>query len=254
MSLFGGKKDEELPKISKTKVVLPEEQKENLEQDISILGDDDGTKEEKLQQDAVKEVVSAAEDSLRKIHKINLGRCPVCGEHLSQHMTANICEACGWNKYDSPKNGRVVAHLLGGGTVEGDRAYVLKNGDTIVMRGEVVFARIPAHAESWLEYQWTETEIEQRRRQMVEQMEIKCSWCDGKCDPKADGFHIVHAAFGTTQERYCFCCDDCFEAFRKMYPARVHRDCYDRNCNDCNLCTKRFADEAEGIKKMKAEN
>ena len=79
-------------------------------------------------------------------------------------------------------------------------------------------------------------------------LQISCGWCGGKCDTKKDGFHLVHVAFGTTQERYCFCSDDCYEAFRKMYPARVHRNCYDRNCADCNLCTKRYGDEAEGMR------
>ena len=60
----------------------------------------------------------------------------------------------------------------------------------------------------------------------------------------ADGFHLLHIAFGATQERYCFCSDDCFEAFRKMYPSRVHRDCYNRDCDTCSLCQKRYGEDA----------
>ncbi|HPY90544.1 MAG TPA: hypothetical protein PLT23_07435, partial [Lentisphaeria bacterium] len=59
---------------------------------------------------------------------------------------------------------------------------------------------------------------------------------------------LVHVAFGVSQERYCFCSDECYEAFRRMYPARVHRNCYDRNCNDCDFCVKRYGDEADGIR------
>jgi len=78
---------------------------------------------------------------------------------------------------------------------------------------------------------------------------ILCAWCNKEADVQKDGFHIVHVAFGTTQERYCFCCDDCYEAFRQMYPPRVHRNCYDRSCEDCDDCIKRFATETEGIQK-----
>ena len=87
-------------------------------------------------------------------------------------------------------------------------------------------------------------------REVLEHLTIDCGWCNQVCDPDADGFHVVQVAFGGTQERYCFCCDDCYEAFRKMYPARVHRNCYERSCTDCNLCVKRYEDETEGIRML----
>lgn len=244
---LGREKDDDIPE--KKPIVLPEEQRENLESDISILGDQAGTHEQRLQKVAEKEVQSAAEDSLKRIHIINLGRCPVCGEHLSHHMTANICESCGWHKYDTPKSGKVKVHLMGAGDViEGDHAYVLKDGECLVVKGDVVFARIPSGSYSWIEYDWTEEELEQRQKQINDQLKITCGWCGGEADVNKDGFHLIHIAFGTTQERYCFCSDECYEAFRKMYPSRVHRDCYDRNCNDCNLCIKRYGDEADGMR------
>ncbi|MBR0459524.1 MAG: hypothetical protein IJJ26_09830 [Victivallales bacterium] len=248
MGIFGfGKEKEELTGAKKP-IVLPEEQRENLESDISILGDD-GTHEQRLQKDAEREVQDAAADSLKKIHKVNLGRCPVCGEHLSQHLTANICESCGWNKYDTPKVGKVKVHLAGTQEcVEGNHAYLLKGGDCLVVRGDVIFARIPKNGYTWVEYCWTEDEIEQRHKLADDQIHIKCSWCNEDCDLNRDGFHLVHVAFGTSQERHCFCSDDCYEAFRKMYPARVHRNCYERDCNDCNLCIKRYGDDAEGMR------
>jgi hypothetical protein len=74
---------------------------------------------------------------------------------------------------------------------------------------------------------------------------LLCSWCNKASDPEQDGFHLCHVAFGGFQERYCFCSDECYEAFRKMYPARVHRNCYERDCADCDLCVKRYPDEAD---------
>ena len=29
-----------------------------------------------------------------------------------------------------------------------------------------------------------------------------------------------------------------------MYPSRVHRNCYERDCATCNLCQKRYDDDA----------
>ena len=83
--------------------------------------------------------------------------------------------------------------------------------------------------------------------QIVDQAGQHCAWCDAACDPAQDGFHLVHVALGTFQERHCFCTDECFEAFRRMYPARVHRNCYERPCADCTYCTKRYTDEFDGL-------
>ena len=76
---------------------------------------------------------------------------------------------------------------------------------------------------------------------------VPCAWCDKACDTEKDGFHVVHVAFGTTQERHTFCSDECYEAFRKMYPARVHRDCYERKCADCDFCIKRYDEETDSL-------
>ena len=84
--------------------------------------------------------------------------------------------------------------------------------------------------------------------QIVTQAEQPCAWCAQPCRPDQDGFHLVHIALGTFQERHCFCSDDCFEAFRRMYPARVHRNCYERLCADCHYCIKRFVDESDGFR------
>ena len=233
-----------------TNIMLSDEQRENLEQDLAVLGDQDHAKEEKLQQEATKAVVDQAEASLIELQKIKLGRCPKCGAHLSSRISANICEECGWNKYDVPKFGKIIVHLKDGETVEGEHGYVLKNGYALLTRGDVVYAKFPTDAYAWIEYKWTEEELDQRRRAHNAQLQVQCGWCGGEADVNKDGFHLVHIAFGSSQERYCFCCDECYEAFRKMYPSRVHRNCYETNCNECNLCLKRYGDEAEGIRDL----
>lgn len=82
---------------------------------------------------------------------------------------------------------------------------------------------------------------------IIARTEQPCAWCDTPCHPDKDGFHLVHIALGSFQERHSFCCDDCYEAFRRMYPARVHRNCYERPCEDCSYCIKRYTEEADGF-------
>lgn len=232
-------------------VLLHEEQKQQLENDISILGEEDGDLEKKVHKEAEKTVVSAAEDSLKRLHVIQMGRCPECGDHLSRHLFATICESCGWNEFDTPRSGPVRVHLKGqNDPIAGDRAYQVKNGSVLVVKDEVVVARINKDVVGWVEYGWSKDEIDARHRQVVDQLTIPCGWCIQPCDSDKDGFHMVQVAFGSSQERYTFCSDECYEAFRKMYPARVDRDCYERNCKECSLCVKRYDDETDGIHLM----
>ncbi|MCK5801968.1 MAG: hypothetical protein KAI66_04010 [Lentisphaeria bacterium] len=252
--IFGKSKesqdDLELDETGLDKSILQQEQQENLEQDISILEDEDGKREQHLQKVAEKEVQSAAEDSVKKLHVIKMGRCPVCNDHLHQHLFASICESCGWHKFDMPKTGPVRIHMRNGNTIEGERCYVVKTGSCLLLKDDLVVAKIPRDAYNQVEYVWSENEIDQRHKQVAERMNLACGWCGGPAEMDADGFHMTHIAFGASQERYCFCSDECYEAFRKMYPARVHRDCYERNCGDCTLCVKRYGDEAEGVRML----
>jgi hypothetical protein len=229
--------------------LLHEEQRQQMASDIAVLEDEDRSLDQRLQREAEKTVQSAAEQSLRRLHVVRLGRCPECGNHLSRHLFASVCESCGWNEYEVPRQGPVRVHLSGRPEpIEGDRCYFVKPDFVLVVRREVVVARVRAGAVDWIEYPWTPGEIEQRHRQAVQQMKLLCSWCEKECDPDRDGFHLAQVAFGSTQERHTFCSDECYEAFRRMYPARVHRNCYDRNCAECTLCVKRYPDDADGVR------
>lgn len=254
-NFFSGKEEEEPeaePIDEKSKsAILQEEQQERFDHDMSILDEDGGTRGERLQKEAEKEVRTAAEDSLKKLHLIQRGRCPRCGEHLRKHLFASICDSCGWHTFDAPRLGPVKIHLTNSqDVVQGERCYVVATGAVLVLKNDVVVARVPANSVSWIEYLWDDDEVAQRHKQVLDQLTIRCGWCDKDADPEKDGFHLVHVAFGASQERYCFCSDECYEAFRKMYPARVHRDCYERNCAGCNLCVKRYGDEADGVRML----
>jgi hypothetical protein len=231
--------------------MLQDEQRERLEIDRQILEEPENADGGEIAREARRQLREAAEQSLRRLHVIQRGRCPQCGEHLRQHLFASICDSCGWNVYDAPRHGSVRVHLTRGAeSIEGERCYILKDGTILILRNDVVAARLSADAVGWVEYNWSEDELNQRHKEVLDHLTIECGWCNQVCDPESDGFHMVQVAFGSTQERYCFCTDECYEAFRKMYPARVHRDCYERSCAECTLCIKRYEDESEGIRTL----
>ncbi len=227
--------------------VVAAEHEARREHDLSLLNDEDGTQEERLHQLAAEEARSAAETSIKKLHVLRLGRCPECGEHLRHHLFATVCEACGWHSYEVPRSGGVTVHLAGGGEITGDCCHAVRNGDLLLLKDGMVIAKIAHSGYSRIAYAWSEGDVNQCRRQIIERLNLSCGWCGDPANPDAGGFHLVHVAFGATQDRYCFCSDACFEAFRKMYPARVHRNCYERDCAECDLCTKRYADGSEGM-------
>lgn len=255
--IFSSKKDDETPKpvvdldyVKSGDLMLTEDLREALEQDRALLDEFSG-EQEKVLREADEVVQEDAQKSFINLQRIKHGYCPECGGFLKQNTSSNICENCGWYKYDKPKYGKTIVHLHGNdGIVEGQYAYTLKSGVILVTNGEVIVAKIPADAYSWVEYIWSEDELEQRRRTLTEHLQLQCGWCGKDADVNKDGFHLAHVAFGTSQERFCFCSDECYEAFRKLYPSRVHRNCYESNCYECNKCIKRYGDEAEGIRTL----
>ena len=233
--------------------IIQGDQREHLEQDKKLLEETDYGGADEISREANRRLREAAEQSLRSLKVIQGGRCPKCGEHIRQHLFAEVCDSCGWNSYEIPRTGGVKIHLLGSeGALEGERAYVLKDGTILLLRQDAVVARLRREALAWIEYIWPEDELEQRRKRVLDHLTVKCSWCEKVRDPEADGFHVAQVAFGANQERFSFCCDECYEAFRKMYPSRVHRNCYERSCADCNLCIKRYDDDVGSVKARQA--
>jgi hypothetical protein len=228
--------------------ILQPAQEEQLSQDLSVLALESHADSVRPLRAAEEEIKTAAAESLERLQVVRRGYCPVCGGHLSKRLFVSVCEQCGWNTFDVPRKGVRIHPFQKVESVEGEQCYVVKGGDVLLVRNEMVAERIPARGVERIEYLWDEGEIEQHHKQLVDRMTISCGWCNEEADPEKVGFHIVHIAFGTTQERYCFCSDECYEAFRKMYPARVHRNCYERDCKLCNLCIKRYDDEESTIR------
>ena len=228
--------------------LLDEENGEKFKPDLDVI-DSDATGG-RIQEAVHREIRSAAELSVKRLQVLQHGRCPQCGAALAQGMFVSVCDACGWSSYSVPRSGGVLVHTRSGQAIEGDRCYVVKDGVTLVVRGEAVFARVPARSVDWIEYLWDDGELEERRKAISERLTLVCGWCGKETHSEKEGFHLVQVAFGSTQERYCFCSDECFEAFRQMYPSRVHRDCYERSCEGCTLCAKRYSDENKGLRTL----
>ena len=238
--------DDEAPRLEAP--LLPEEERAHHEQDMEWLGAESEEAGRRLQREAEKTVQTAVEDSVKRVYMFNMGRCPNCNERLAQHLFAAICEKCGWKAFEKPRSGPVRIHLRGGNMpIAGSNCYAIPEM-LVLLKDDAVVAQIPHRSVSWVEYVWTPQEMEQRYKQVVAAQDIRCGWCNEPADPEKEGFCLVQVAFGTTQERYVFCGDPCYEAFRKAYPSRVHRNCYERNCAECNLCVKRYDDEAEGVR------
>lgn len=230
-------------------VIIQGDQREQIEQDKKLLEEVVDAGADEITREANRRLKEAAEQSLRSLKVIQGGRCPKCGEHIRQHLFAAVCDSCGWNSYEIPRTGGVKIHLLNSDTVlDGERAYTLKDGTILLLKKDAVIARLRRDAVGWVEYIWPDDELDQRRKLVIDQLTVKCAWCEKVCDPDIDGFHVAQVAFGANQERFSFCCDDCYEAFRKMYPSRVHRNCYERDCKDCNLCIKHFEDEFDNLR------
>ncbi len=82
---------------------------------------------------------------------------------------------------------------------------------------------------------------------------VPCDWCGLPAKPLTDGFHLLQIAFGRQQQRFYFCSDACYEAFRALYPSRIHRNCYEQSCATCGECEKVYPDEIAGIQSIAPE-
>ena len=223
----------------KEKQIIVEEQEAQKEEDSSLLA----TKESKT---AVDRAISgadtllkqAAEQSLKEVKILEEGRCPECGRKVRQFLFTSICPFCGWSSYISPKKGKMIIHLNSGRTVECDSALDAKGDYVLCVTDDVVRCRVPVDRIEYIENTWPEEEIEERRQDLERETKVVCDWCS-KTQQRGDMIPI-YVAFGMDQDRLYFCSHPCKERFAKQYPARIHRDCYNRDCNVCDECVQRF--------------
>jgi hypothetical protein len=244
-------KKEERPSTKEKQIVLIDQERE-LEEEISLLA--------KKEKDIVKEVDNlvdttikeAAKESLKDLKLLEEGRCPECGQKAQQFLYTGICTNCGWASFITPEKGKTIVHLIDGRTVECENAFDTKDYGTLCLKNGVVSAKIPKEKVNYIEYAWNKEEIEEKKKKIEMEKTKVCSWC-GKLIEKEnlDEIITVYVAFGISQERHYFCSLKCKKSFQRQYPARIHRNCYERFCSQCNECVKKYEVSIEEELKMK---
>lgn len=192
---------------------------------------------------------------IRAIALIEQGRCPKCGGKLHECLFTAICPECGWYRQRTTHAGlRAVVHLDSGETIECDRVFSVEGNQMLCVVGDVVVAQVARAAIRRVDYQWDEPELELARESHRRRRTGVCSWCERAIDEVEldEGAPFdEYVAFGAFQEKYVFCSRKCLRAFRGQYPVRVHRNCYERNCSECDACMKRF--DTQSFRRIRIE-
>lgn len=194
--------------------------------------------------DEVREFIDNSEkEEVRKRALIEKGYCPKCGNRIFKLIGTNLCKVCGWMEYSVPSGGlRISMLLVNGHEIECD-SVVFIDGDRIAcIEKDHIKSIIERRHVMSVNYKWTEELLQDLRARSRKISEI-CSWCMTEITETADKgplYYEEYVAFGAFQERYCFCSKLCLSLFRKQYPVRIHRNCYERDCKSCNECIKRY--------------
>ncbi len=214
---------------------------ETLKEEFTELTDIGDPKEIGKADSEVKVAVSeATKTDIRTIMLIDQGRCPTCHGRTERFLFTVVCPSCGWFRRKIPETGHSVVHLVDGKKIVCD--YVHRGSDEyLCIRDGVVIAEIMRTSVFSIEHSWKENELEEARKNARRLREGTCAWCEASI-AEADQKDVSqdYVAFGSLQEHYVFCSEKCQRAFRKQYPSRIHRNCYETDCNQCNQCIKRF--------------
>jgi|GEM_PF-402066 len=233
---------------------------EAVEETLSVLVREGKRTLNEAREEVEKAVQEAARSSLRDLRLMEEGRCPDCGRKLHQYLFTSICSHCGWTTFIMPEKGGAAVYLNDGSKIPCQAVFDTKGGHVLCVANDVVSARIDKRNVNHIEFTWRPEEVSERREQHRRETRGVCHWCEKPFDEvyaehlkrveeakKADREPekawepiIVYAAFGVYQNRYEFCSERCENAFKRQYPVRVHKNCYDRPCPDCTLCIKRF--------------
>ena len=188
--------------------------------------------------DAVRE---ATRIDIRNIKFIEQGRCPSCRGRTENFLYTMICPTCGWYRRDMPEGGTSTVYLLDGQTIVCQHVYRGGSDAFLCIRDGVVVAEVMRSAVQRVDHDWESGELERARVSALRVRGGVCSWCEKPMEEADEGGPwLDYAAFGANQERHVFCSQKCQKSFRRQYPSRVHRNCYETNCSDCELCIKRY--------------
>ncbi|NOY08135.1 MAG: hypothetical protein GXP33_04755 [Spirochaetes bacterium] len=238
MNIFSNKKKENKKKSQK-KQDQPKD--ETLKEEFIEISDIADPKSVSKADSEVREALNqATKTDLRNILMISQGRCPICHGRTDRFLFTVVCPTCGWFKRKTPEKGHSHVYLTNGQEIICDYIHHGKE-EYLCIRGGVVVSEVMKSSVRNIDFIWAKNELKDAREQSHKVQGGTCAWC-GKISEGGNEKDIFedYAAFGSTQEHYRFCSEKCQRAFRKQYPSRIHRNCYETDCNTCNLCIRRF--------------
>ncbi len=192
-------------------------------------------------------VTQATRADIRDVKLMEHGRCPRCRSRTDNFLYTVICPSCGWHRREIPSSGASVVHMDTGEKIACDRVYSAGDAFLCVKDG-IVVSQVMRKCVRRVEYTWEESEFALAREQAKKRRTGLCSWCERDlAESEEGGPYNDYVAFGSMQERYVFCSEKCMKSFRKLYPSRIHRNCYETDCPDCKKCIKRY--DADGFRR-----
>jgi hypothetical protein len=248
---FFKRDDEEANGTGREKQIYIEGQKEQVQEAMDFLAQDSQTDLDETLVEVSDTVREAAKASLRDIKLMEEGHCPSCGQKaLRQFVFTTVCSNCGWFSFISPEEGKSIIHLKSGRQIECGTTFDTKGGFLLGITEGVVRARVSKENVEYVEFAWTDEEIKRKRQSRVREQTGIDSWTEKPLGDYEEDPIIVYASFGPNQERYVFGNEENAESFKKQYPVRIHKNCYERPCIDCDLCTKKYNGDDETLYKQ----
>jgi hypothetical protein len=239
--------EEENPASSRERQIVIEGQAEEAEEAMSLLGEKDSDDLDETMEEISAAVKKAAKTTLHDIRMMEEGRCPSCGNKARQFLFTSVCASCGWFSFISPEEGKSIIHLKTGHDIECGTTFDTQGDYILGITDGVVRAKVSKDNVQHIEYVWSDEEIEKKRAARARVQAGICSWCEKNLEQTEEEVIVVYAAFGSYQDRFIFCSRRCGDAFQHQYPIRVHKNCYNRPCPDCDLCIKKYSGEDETL-------
>jgi len=192
--------------------------------------------------EAERTISDATVADIRGITLMERGRCPECGGRAELMVFSRVCTSCGWYRWGPQKAGQCTVIMDTGEKIRCDKIYNVKGDRVLCVRDDVVRNIVASSAIRRVNYEWDEESLARERIRFQKERTGVCDWCGaGLKELPEDATPLEdYAAFGAFQEKFRFCSEKCLAAFRRQYPTRIHRNCYQTDCNTCYRCIKRF--------------
>ena len=229
----------------RNKSYAPEEQKKDVElqEELDELtAAQPAHNVDKAVNEAERTISDATMSDIRDIALIERGRCPECGSRTEMLVSSRVCPTCGWYRWRAQEANSCIVYLETGEKINCDKIYNVKGNNVLCIMDDVVRHLVSQRSILRIDYVWDEEKLEVAQERFYKEQTGVCDWCGIALNELDEGQHVLedHAALGTFQEKYRLCSERCLASFRRQYPTRIHRNCYETDCNVCNQCVRRY--------------